>query len=129
MTLVLDASAAVELVLATERGLRVADRLEGEELVAPELLDAECVSALARLERAGAVSAADGESAVRALLTLPLTRISHLALTGAAWRLRDRVRTADAFYVACARWVDAPVLTCDRRLAAAGVPDLAVLLV
>jgi predicted nucleic acid-binding protein len=129
VTLVLDASAAVELVLATERGLRVADRLPGEDLLAPELLDAECVSALARLERAGAVTAAEGDAAVRALLTLPLTRVSHLPLTGAAWSLRDRVRTADGFYVACARWVKAPLLTCDRRLAAAAVPELVVLLV
>lgn len=129
MTLVLDASAAVELVLATERGRRVADRLVGEDLLAPELLDAECVSALARLERAGAVTAGDGDAALRALLTLPLTRVSHLALAGAAWGLRHTVRTADGFYVACARWVGAPLLTCDRRLAAVGVQDLAVLLV
>lgn len=129
MTLVLDASAAVELVLGTERGLRVADRLTGEDLLAPELLDAECVSALARLERAGALTAGDGDAAVQALLTLPLTRVSHLALAGAAWALRNRVRTADGFYIACARWLGAPLLTCDRRLAAAAVPDLAVLLV
>lgn len=129
MTLVLDASAAVELVLGTPRGRRVADRLLGEDLLAPELLDAECVSALARLERAGAVSAHDGDTAVQALLTLPLTRVSHLALAGAAWGLRAQVRTADGFYVACARWVGAPLLTCDRRLATSAVTDLAVLLV
>ena len=129
MTLVLDASAALELVLATERGRRVADRLVGEDLLAPELLDAECLSALARLERAGAVTPADGDAAVRALLTLPLTRVSHLVLAGAAWGSRHQARTADGFYAACARWVGAPLLTCDRRLAAANVQDLAVLLV
>ena len=128
MTLVLDASAAVELALWTERGRRVADRL-GDDLFAPELLDVEALAALARLVRSGDVRAEDADTAVAALLRLPLTRVSHLALAAGAWRLRDRVRLADAFYASCAALLSAPLLTCDGRLARAPLPGVSVLLV
>lgn len=43
--------------------------------------------------------------------------------------MRSRIRVADAYYVACAQLLRAPLLTCDRRLASAPMPDVAVLLV
>jgi predicted nucleic acid-binding protein len=126
--IVLDASAAVELLLGTERGRRVADRLS-DDVVVPELLDVECLSAIARLERAGTVSPADAGAAVTALRTMPATRLSHLAVTARVWELRERVRVADAVYAATAELVGAPLLTCDRRLAAAPLTAVDVLLV
>lgn len=128
MTLVLDASAAVELLLRTARGERVVPHVEAAELVAPELLDAECLSAIARLERAGQVEAPDADAAVQALARMPVHRISHLALHAGVWQLRARVRVADAFYVACAQLLGATLVTCDARLAAASL-DVPVLLV
>lgn len=119
MTLVLDASATVELLLRTPRGERVEQHLLAEDLVAPELLDAECLSTIARLERAGQVSTADADLAVQALSRMPVQRVSHLALTPGAWALRQSLRVADAFYVACAGLMRASLLTCDGRLAAA----------
>ena len=50
--IVLDASAAVELLLGTPVGARVAGLIESDALLAPELLDVEVVSAVARLVRA-----------------------------------------------------------------------------
>lgn len=89
----------------------------------------ECLSALARLSRAGQVSSSDADTAAAALKRLPALRLSHLALTADAWRLRDRVRLADGFYVAAAVLVHAPLLTCDRRLASAPLPEVDVLVV
>jgi predicted nucleic acid-binding protein len=126
--LVLDASAAVELVLGTALGQAVAERLL-PDLVTPELLDVEVLSALARLARTGEVSAGDASAAAAAAARLPATRVPHLRLVERAWDLRDRVRVADAFYVACAEQVRAPLLTCDGRLAAAPLPGVDVLLV
>ena len=48
MNAVIDASAAVEYLLKTEIGLRVAEVLRGSKLLAPELLDAEVLSVLRR---------------------------------------------------------------------------------
>lgn len=127
--IVLDASAAVELLLGTPVGARVAGLIESDALLAPELLDVEVVSAVARLVRGGVVSVAGGQARVDALNRLPLRRIPHRPLTARAWDLRDRVRVADAYYVACAEWARASLLTTDARLGRAALPGLTVTVV
>ncbi|MGH3715949.1 MAG: type II toxin-antitoxin system VapC family toxin [Micromonosporaceae bacterium] len=127
--IVVDASAAVELLLRTPRGEQVAARLEGEHAAAPELLDVEVISAMARLLRARAISEADAGSAVELLERMPLTRVRHEVLDQRSWQLRDRVRIAAAFYVACSELFRSPLLTCDPRLARAALPGTAMLLV
>ncbi len=58
------------------------------------------------------------------MLDAPIRRVSHRLLLQDAWDLRHRLSTYDAFYLALARRLEAPVVTCDRRWAAAG--DLGV---
>lgn len=127
--LALDASAAVELLLDTARGRRVASHVIGPDLVCPELLDVEVASALARLERAGSVTRQEADTLAARLASLPVHRVGHGPLLGGAWLLRDSVRVADAFYVACAQLLDAALLTCDARLARATVPGLSLIVV
>ena len=128
MGVVLDASAAVELLTRTPRGAAV-DTLLSEDMAAPELFDVEVLSACARLVRSQALSAAAASAAVGALADLPLVRVPHGPLSDRAWQLRDRVRVADAFYVACAEALGMPLLTCDARLATAPLPGTSVLMV
>lgn len=128
MGVVLDASAAVELLTQTRRGAAV-DTLLHEDMPVPELFDVEVLSACARLVRAGALSASAASTAVAALDDLPVTRVPHVPLAERAWSLRDRVRVTDAFYVACAEAFGMPLLTCDARLAAAAPPGTSILLV
>ncbi|HIZ37539.1 MAG TPA: hypothetical protein H9815_17315 [Candidatus Ruania gallistercoris] len=59
MRIVLDASAGVNAVLAGYRGARVLDAMSGGEVWAPSLVDSEVLSALARLERAAAITGAE----------------------------------------------------------------------
>lgn len=128
--LVLDASAAVELLLDTARGRRVgAELLAGGPAAAPELLDVEVCSALARLERAGTLSPAEADGLVAELMALPVERLTHELVMPAAWLLRGRVSVADAFYVACVPLVGGPLLTCDGRLGRAALPGLTVTVV
>lgn len=127
--LVLDASAAVELLLDTRRGRLVGRHLVKEEAVAPELLDVEVCSALARLQRSGLLTGPEADALVGELTELPVQRIPHEPLLRTAWSLRERVRLADAFYVACAPLVHAAVLTCDARLARAPLPGIRVTVV
>lgn len=127
--LVLDASAAVELLLDTRRGRRVAVHLLGAELAAPELLDVEVCSALARLQRAGSLTRDEADRLVLELIDLPVQRFPHAALVDLAWKWRDRVSVADAFYLACAPLAGGPVLTCDARLARAALPGISVTVV
>lgn len=126
--IVVDASAVVDVLLETGRGQRVAARLD-DALVAPELLYVEVCSALARLVRAGALDKRDADRAARRVVRMPVTPMSNSLLTAHAWRLRDRVRMADAFYVGCAMVVRAPLLTTDSRLGAAALPGVTITVV
>jgi predicted nucleic acid-binding protein len=127
--IVLDASAAVELLAGSAVGRRVGSLLRVDDVVAPELLDVEATSALARLVRAGAVTDESASTRVRALHRMPVTRIPHRPLLDRAWQLRDRVRTSDAFYVACAELVDGSLLTTDARLGRAALTGVTITVV
>lgn len=129
MRLVLDASVAVNILVPGLLQAASRSRLRGAELIAPTLIGTEVLSALARLERAGELSTDEADDAVAAWISLPCEQIATAPLAAHIWALRGRLRVADAHYVALARALDAPLLTADRRLAAA-VPDgVAVLLV
>jgi len=124
--LVLDASAAVDLLLRNRNGEVVQTHLPGAELHTVAHLDAEVFSALARLHRDGTLPAAAVDVRLRALSRLNAFR---LPITGAllqeAWALRDNIAARDALYVALARRLRGRLLTTDRRLARA-VPGLCV---
>lgn len=124
MTLVTDASAVVELLLGRMAGRSQRALFEGEELVAPVLVDAEVASALAGLERGGKLSPARCLEAIADLAELPLERRPLEPLLGAAWSLRHNLSLYDAFYVAVARQLGCPLVTRDDRLARA--PSLGV---
>ena len=80
--LVLDASAAVELVAETPLGRVVAAHLQGENgpLHAPHLLDVEVLSALRQLVRTRQLPREDAESAMSSFRLLPVVRQSQGAV-------------------------------------------------
>lgn len=121
--LVVDASVLV-VALADDQddGLGVRDRLTGEQLSAPELIDLEVLSVLRGHVRSGQVLARRAELALGDLQRMPLDRAPHRILTRRCWELRDNLTPYDAAYVALAEILDAPLLTGDRRLARATGP-------
>ena len=121
---VIDASAAVEYLLRTPLGVKFSDVVESAELVAPELLDAEVLSALRRAVLRGHLDETRAAMAVEDLVHWPVDRISHRDLVRLAWRYRRNVSAYDAFYIAVARVYDIPLLTADARLARA--PNLGI---
>lgn len=123
---VVDASVAVEYLLRTPLGLAAADTLDIAELIAPELMDAEVVSALRKAVLLGRLDESRALSAVTDLRQWPVDRISHQALAHQAWRYRHNVSAYDAFYVATARSYGVPLLTADGRLARASGLDITV---
>jgi predicted nucleic acid-binding protein len=125
--IVVDASVLVELVLQTPRGRQLARWLlldEEEDLHAPHLITVEAAQALRRLRRDGLVTAGRSDQAVTDLLSLRIERHSHEILLPRAWQLRDNLTIYDAVYVALAEILEAPLVTCDARLARA--PGLSV---
>ena len=115
--LVLDASALVELLLATDVGARV-DLLvrAARVVVAPAHIDAEALSAIGRLVRADIVEQEVAADAVEDLAEMPLTRVPLPGLLVSAWLLRSNIALRDALYVALAEHVQGTLVTRDAKL-------------
>jgi predicted nucleic acid-binding protein len=80
-------------------------------------MDVEVVQALRKLERAGDLEPGRGEKALRDLMDLRIVRWGHALLLDRVWELRHNLTAYDAVYVALAELLDAPLVTCDGRLA------------
>jgi predicted nucleic acid-binding protein len=119
--IVLDASAVVELLLGTDNGRQIADRIADPDLSlhVPHLIDVEVTQALRRYARDGVLNAAIASTAVDELRELDLMRHSHEPLLGRVWQLRHNLTAYDAVYVALAEALDAHLVTCDAGLARA----------
>jgi predicted nucleic acid-binding protein len=118
---VVDASAVVEMLLGTPVGARCAARLlaPGQSLCAPHVLDIEVAQALRRFAGRGELSSVRGGEALEDLADLPLVRYPHGPLLERVWELRHSVSAYDAAYIALAEALDAPLMTCDGRVARA----------
>ncbi|WP_276778908.1 type II toxin-antitoxin system VapC family toxin [Actinomyces gerencseriae] len=116
---VLDASAAAELLLGTDRGLDVEAALGADDIYAPQLLAVEVLSVLRGMVRGGHLAVRRAEAALDDLEDLGLAWTDLPPLLGAAWTWRHNISAYDAVYVALAASLDCRVLTWDRRLSAA----------
>lgn len=119
--IVLDASAALPYLLDDPPAHTIRERfgVAGETLHAPHLLDLEVCGAVRRLALAQSLSRQRAEATILDLAALPITRYPHDWLLHRIWDLRANLTVYDAAYVALAEALQAPVLTLDRRLAAA----------
>jgi predicted nucleic acid-binding protein len=115
--IVLDASAAVELVLATRPGAAVARRLRGETVHAPAHFDVEVIGAIRRAVIRRLISDHEGLVTVVDFQSLPVRRWPTKAFVERAYQLRNTHTVADGVYIALAEGLTAPLITCDRRLA------------
>jgi predicted nucleic acid-binding protein len=116
---VIDASALLEVLLATEVGERVSARVyrDGETLHAPQLLDLEIVHVLRRGCLIGKLQPSRAAEALADLSDLRLVRYPHQPYIPRIWQLRHSLTAYDAAYVALAEALDAPLITRDGRLA------------
>jgi predicted nucleic acid-binding protein len=119
--IVVDASALLEVLLRTPAAKAVEDRLfaSRQALHAPHLLDVEVAQVIRRYAASGEVDSERGRMALTDLADFPLRRYPHDFLLPRIWDLRNNLTAYDAAYVALAEALDAPLLTRDRRLAAA----------
>ena len=117
--IVIDASALLELLLGTDRAQKVAVRAlaSHERLHAPHLLDIEIAQALRRLVQLKDITPRRAEQALADFVGIALERYPHRDLLARIWQLRESVTAYDGAYVALAEALDAPLLTCDAKLA------------
>ena len=115
--LVIDASVlAVALLDDGPDGDVIRNRLRGEQLAAPALIDLEVVSVWRGLSRAGHLDPRRAELALADLRDVPIQRVEHTPLLTRCWELRENLTVYDAAYVALAEALQTTLLTGDRRL-------------
>jgi predicted nucleic acid-binding protein len=116
--IVVDASAVVDLVVPDTANPALTARLRTDvDLHAPHLLDVEVTQALRRLVARGRVGDDRASDARVDVAVLPIIRHPHRRLLERAWQLRHNLSVYDGVYVALAELLQAPLVTCDARLA------------
>lgn len=117
--IVLDASAAID-VLVGGPNETLAARLAGEEVLhAPHLLDTEVLHVLRRLEQRDSLTRERAAAAHELFGLLEIDRYPHVPLSARVWELRPVLSTHDATYVALAEALGATLVTTDHRIAGA----------
>jgi predicted nucleic acid-binding protein len=119
--IVLDASAVIELLLNTDGGSLVRDRVAdpGESLHAPHLLSVEVTQVLRRYVSLRAIDADTAASALEDLAAIDIARYAHEPFLPRVWGLRDNLTAYGAVYIALAELLESPLLTFDARVAGA----------
>jgi len=113
-----DASALVEVLVRGPDAGTVERRLSAMGSVhAPHLLDVEVTQVLRRYAAAGRTDEMRCRAALDDLAEMRLIRHPHRHLLPRVWELRHNLTAYDAIYVALAEFLDAPLLTRDRRIA------------
>ena len=109
----------IEVLFRSPAATAIEDRIfaRDETLHVPHLLDLEVIQVLRRYVRAREISAARGGEMLLDLADMPLTRYAHHPHLPRIWDLRDSATAYDAVYIALAEALDAPLITCDSRMA------------
>lgn len=118
--LVVDASVVIDL-LARFRPQPLEELLWAPDtvLAAPELIDIEVLSALRKLDQAGAIPASRTADLPALMRGLRIRKYRHANLIEGIWALRKNITAYDAAYVILARLLNATLVTRDARLAKA----------
>lgn len=123
MTTVIDASVVVALLTDEgPAGVWAEGVTHDAHAVAPQLLHVEVANALRRTVRLGTVSRDAATLAHVEATELAVELFPYEPFAERVWALRDNLTPYDAWYVALAEALDAPLATLDDRLAQAPGP-------
>lgn len=122
MTLVIDASTLVAALVDSGPDGRWAEKLLTSDLAAPHLLPVEVANVLRRAANAGEITDDIASLAHADLLDLRVTLVAYETVAVRAWELRHNLTAYDAWYVAVAELLNAPLATLDQRLVNASGP-------
>ena len=118
--IVVDASSILEILLNTPAAEAISNRIfaRGQMLNAPHLIDVKVMQVLRRYGRTNTLSAGRAQEALDDYRELPITRYPHEMLLPRMRHLRHNLTAYDAAYVSLAEALDAPLVTCDKAVAA-----------
>lgn len=117
MTLVVDATVVVSALIDSGReGEWASEQLARGPLAAPHHMPVEVANVLRRTALQGEIPDSVAALALQDLLDLRFELFPFAPFARRAWALRDNVTPYDAWYVALAESLDAPLATLDDRL-------------
>lgn len=123
MTTVVDASVVVAALLDSGPDGRWAESvIASGTVIGPHLLPVEVTAVIRRSLLGERVTVDAAALARRDLTELTMTLFPFQPFSDRVWELRRNVTSYDAWYVALAEAVDAPLATLDRRLTSASGP-------
>ncbi|MGH9038712.1 MAG: type II toxin-antitoxin system VapC family toxin [Acidimicrobiia bacterium] len=123
MTLVIDASVVVAALVDDSPVGHWAEALVARQpLAAPHLMPVEAANVLRRAALAGDIPEALASLAHADLVALPVELFPYEPFATRSWDLRGAVSAYDAWYVALAESLAAPLATLDGRLSRAPGP-------
>jgi predicted nucleic acid-binding protein len=123
VTIVIDASVVVAaLIDGGPEGEWAEEVLASDFLAAPHLMPVEAANILRRAALAGDVNDDLATLAHADLVALQVELFPYEVFADRIWALRRNLTAYDAWYVALAEALDAPVATLDRRLGRAPGP-------
>jgi predicted nucleic acid-binding protein len=120
MTLVVDASITIKLLLSREADALLRQRLSSPRtLHAPHVIDAEVTSGIRGLLLGGKLDNARAQAMVTDYSALRITRHRMAPYQRRVIELRHNLTAYDAFYVALAEVLQAPLFTLDAKFTGA----------
>jgi len=117
--IIVDASAMVEALVGRAPDEELLHALSGD-VDAPHLLDVEVLSVLRGLLLGGKLDALAAEQARLDHFAFTITRHEIAPLSERIWQLRHQFTSYDASYLSLAEALQAPLYTCDAKLATRG---------
>lgn len=122
MTIVIDASAVVAALVDSGPDGQWAETLLTSDLAAPHLLPVEVANVLRRAVNADEITDDIASLAHADLLDLRIELVPYEIVAVRSWQLRHNLTAYDAWYVAVAELLGAPLATLDQRLVGAPGP-------
>lgn len=117
--IIVDASAMVEALVGRAPDEELLHALSGD-VDAPHLLDVEVLSVLRGLLLGVKLDALAAEQARLDHFAFTITRHETAPLSERIWQLRHQFTSYDASYLSLAEALQAPLYTCDAKLATRG---------
>jgi predicted nucleic acid-binding protein len=120
---VIDSSVILAALVGTDaQSAWALEQLGQTPLAAPYLVHVEIANRLRKLVFEGKLSSDAATLAHSEAVELPIELFPYVALAERVWSLRANVSAYDAWYVALAELLEAPLLTLDHRLVRADGP-------
>lgn len=126
-SIVVDASALIRALAVDTRDELLRRRLRGfRRLHAAGHVGAEVFNGIRGLTLAGKLGELRAEQAIEDFLDLPVSRHAVESVAVSVWQLRHNFNAYDGAYVAVARRLGLPLLTCDEKIGKEAPRDVEV---